>query len=288
MKKSIFVVAVLAVLAVFNFSASAPESQTHQIVTKMLNAMNSAKSYTYTMKSLERINGMKNLRGGDIYTKVNVNPQKLYLKMITDPNKGTEILYVKGERDGKALVNPGKMLPTLKFLPTNSMLTKDQHHIVTTSGFSTTARIMGDAVKRADAQAKFDSVFKYPGDVEWAGRKCYKIVIEDPTWTYTTYKALPNEKMYDIATKLLIPEYSLVELNGVKNFEENLGGRTLKVPTSYAKKTILFVDKQTFFPILQEMQDDKGIFEHYEFSNLVINPTFKDDEFTEDFSDYGF
>ena len=288
MKKSIFVVAAVAVIAMFNFSASAPESITHQIITKMLNAMNSAKGFTYTMKSNERIVGMKNLRGGDIYTKVNVNPQKLYLKMITDPNKGTEILYVKGERDGKAVVNPGKMLPTLKFLPTNSMLTKEQHHVITTSGFSTTARIMADAVRRADAEAKFDSVFKYPGDVEWGGRKCYKIVIEDPTWTYTTYKALPNEKMNDIATKLMIPEYSLVELNGVKNFEENLGGRTLKVPTSYAKKTILFIDKQTFMPILQEMHDDKGIFEHYEFSNLVINPTFKADEFTEDFSEYGF
>ncbi len=289
MKKPLLIVTVIVALAVVNFSAKIqPESQAHTIVNKMLSAINSSKGYSYTMRSNERIVGMKNLRGGDIFTKVNINPQQLYMKMITDPNKGTEILYVKGQNNNKALVNPGKMLPTIKLAPTNSLLTKEQHHIITTAGFGATARILGDAVKRADAQGKFDEVFKYEGDITWNNRSCYKIIITDPSWAYTTYKALPGEKMYDVAYKLLIPEYHLVELNGVKNFEEDLSNKTLKVPTAYARRTVLFVDKETNFPILQEMSDDKGVFERYEFYNLVINPAFKANEFTEDFDGYGF
>lgn len=290
MKKPALIIAVICLLALFNFSATEKPaaSQAHQIVDKMLSAISSSKGYMYTMGSNERIVGMKNLRGGQIYTKVNINPQELYMKMVADPNKGTEILYVKGQNNNKAVVNPGKMLPTLKLAPTSSLLTKEQHHVITSAGFGTTARILGDAVKRADAQGKFDEVFKYEGDVVWNNRNCYKIIITDPTWGYTTYKALPGEKMADIAYKLLIPDYHLVELNGVKNFEEDLGGKTLKVPTAYARRTVLFVDKETNFPILQEMADDKGVFERYEFFNLVVNPNFKADEFTQDFSEYGF
>lgn len=287
MKKSALLVLAICSIAAFNFSFT-PESQTRTIINKMLESINSQKGCTYTMKSLERINGMKELRGGDIYTKININPSKIYMKMITDPNKGTEILYVKGERDNKALVNPGKFLPTLKLNPYSSLLTKDQHHIMLSAGFGLVTKIIGAAVKRADEQGKFDEVFKYVGDVTWNGKSCYKVVIEDPTWGYTTTTAKAGDNMYTVAQRLLIPEYSLVELDGVKNFEQDLSGKTLKVPTSYAKKSTFYIDKATNLPIFQEMIDDKGVFERYEFSNVVVNPAFKADEFTEGFSEYNF
>jgi hypothetical protein len=265
-----------------------PENQARTILTKMIAAINSQKAVVYTMRGSERIVGMKSLRGGDIYTKLNVSPHKVYLKMITDPNKGTEVLYAKGERGDKALVNPGKFLPTVKLNPFSSLLTKDQHHTILSSGFGFTAKVTADGIKKADAQGRFDQVFKYEGDVTWDNKSCYKLIIEDPTWTYTTYKAQKGENMYAVAQKLLIPEYCMVELNGVKNFEEDLGGKTLKVPTSYAKKTIMYVDKKTNLPIYQEMYDDKGVFEKYEFFNVNPSPAFKADEFSEDFSDYNF
>lgn len=265
-----------------------PENQAREIVNSMLASIGKLKTYKYTMRSLERIVGMKNLRGGDIYTKINVSPQKSYLKMITDPNMGTELLYVKGERGDKVLVNPGKFLPTLKLSPFSSLVTKEQHHTLLSSGFSVTAKVLADGVKRADAKGKFDEVFKYAGDVTWNNRSCYKLIVEDPEYAIVTYKALEGEKMYDVALKLLIPEYSLVELNGVKNFEESLAGKTLKVPNAYAKKTILYVDKETHLPIYQEMTDDKGVFERYEFYSVVVNPQFAADEFTEKFSEYNF
>ncbi|MDB5284126.1 MAG: hypothetical protein JWO06_3201 [Bacteroidota bacterium] len=289
MKKSILIIVGIVVIASVNFSAVIkPDSQTRTIVNKMLKAIDTHKGCTYTMRSLERITGMKELRGGDIFTKINVSPHKTYMKMITDPNKGTEILYVEGERSNKALVNPGKWLPTITLDPMSGLLTKEQHHTLLSAGFSLISKIVGDAVKKADEQAKFDIVFKYAGDVTWNSRQCYKLVIEDPTWAYTTYTAKKGDNMYTVASKLLIPEYSLVELDGVKNFEENLGGKTLKVPTSYAKKTIFYVDKETNFPIYQECSDDKGVFERYEFYNVVINPAFKADEFTKGFGDYKF
>lgn len=289
MKKKLLFISIVFIVAFVNFSFMAkPENEAKRILTKMISSINGIKTISYTMRGLERIVGMKNLRGGDIYTKISYNSHKVYLKMITDPNKGTEVLYVKGERNDKALVNPGKFLPTVKLSPFNSLLTKDQHHTILSAGFLFTAKVTEAGIAKAESKNKFEEVFKYEGDVKWDGRECYKMLIEDPTWTYTTYKAAPGETMYTISQKLLIPEYCMVELNGVKSFEEDLGGRTLKVPTSYAKKTIMYIDKQTYLPVYQEMHDDKGVFERYEFYNVRINPSFSTDEFSEKFPEYNF
>jgi len=142
--------------AFINFSAtSTPESQARTIVNKMLKAIETHKGCQFTMRSEERILSMKNgLRGGDIFTKINIAPQKTYMKMVTDPNKGTEILYVDGERNNKALVNPGKFLPTIKLNPYSSLLTKDQHHTLLSSGFVFVGKIVSQGVKKSRRPAK--------------------------------------------------------------------------------------------------------------------------------------
>ncbi len=288
--KRVFVVFAVAFSLLIIFSgASKPESQTRVIVNKMLKAIEVHKGSKFTMRSEERlVNKQGSLRGGDIFTKVNEQPKRIYMNMVTDPNKGTQVLYAEGENNNKALVNPAGFLPTVRLSPFNSLLTKDQHHTLLSSGFSIVGKIVSEGVKRADAQKKFDEVFKYVGDVTWNGRGCYKLIIEDPTYAYTTYTAKPGENMYHVALKFLVPEYSMVENSGVKDFEQDLGGRTLKIPTTYAKKTIMYIDKENFFPVFQEMSDDKGIFERYQFFNLVVNPAYKADEFTKDFSEYNF
>ena len=290
MKKQFLLVLAITLVASLNFSYTKPSSEVsaRPIVEKMIGSINAIKACTYTMRGNERIKGISGLRGGDIYTKLNLSPYKIYMKMITDPNKDTEVLYVTGERDGKALVNPGNIPFNVKLAPLNSMLTKDQHHSLLSAGFGLVPKIVGAGMKKADAQGKFEDVFKYVGDVTWNNKLCYKITIEDPTWAITTVTAQKGENMYTLSKRLLIPEYSITELNGIKNFDEDLSGKTLKVPTSYAKKTTFYIEKATHLPIFQEMQDDKGVFERYEFFNVVVNPTFKADEFTEDFDGYKF
>lgn len=290
MKKQFLLVLAITLVASTNFSYTLPAENpsARPIVDKMIASINAIKACTYTMRGNERIKGISGLRGGDIFTKLNISPFKIYMKMVTDPNKDTEVLYVKGEREGKALVNPGNIPFNVKLAPLNSMLTKDQHHSLLSAGFGMVPRIVGAGMKKADAQGKFEDVFKYVGDVTWSNKACYKVTIEDPTWTIVTVTAQKGENMYSLSQRLLIPEYSITELNGIKNFDEDLSGKTLKVPSSYAKKSTFYIEKATNLPIFQEMQDDKGVFERYEFFNVVINPTFKADEFTEDFSGYDF
>jgi outer membrane lipoprotein-sorting protein len=288
MRKKLFSVLLIALVGAFNFSATLPENQNRAIANKMVTAMESYQTCVYTMRSEERLPDMKDLRGGEIFTKVNETPRKVYMKMTADPNKGTEVLYSDGENNGKATVKSTKLFFSISLAPTGGMLTKDQHHTLYSAGFRLVARIVKAGMKRSDEQGRFDEVFKYVGDVTWNNRPCYKLVIEDPTWAYTTYKAQKGETMLTIANKLLISEYSIADLNGVKSFDDDLGGKTLKVPTSYAKKSVFYIDKENNFPVFQELTDDRGVFERYQFFNLKINPAFKSNEFTKGFDGYNF
>ncbi|HEY0298006.1 MAG TPA: DUF1571 domain-containing protein [Arachidicoccus sp.] len=279
---------ILIVASLFALTKTSMAVETARtIIDKSIATVNASKSCVYTMKGYERVKGKNDLFFTEIFTKVNLNPWTIYGRVASKPHEGTELLFVKGQREDKVRVNPGKFLPTVTLAPTNSLLTGDQHHTILSSGFGLYSRIISDAVKRSEAQGKFDQVFKYVGDVTFDGKQCYKIVITDPTYSITTATAKASESVSAFTQRLLVPEYAVKELNGV-GFESNIGGKTLKIPSSYTKQSVLYIDKATMFPLYQEMSDDKGVFERYEYYGLKVNPTFKTNEFTEDYSDYKF
>jgi outer membrane lipoprotein-sorting protein len=288
--KSLLPVLILTFISLTMSAASPTASQTRQIVDNMLATIAKHQGAEFNMAASERLVGKPgSYNQMSMFTKVNVNPLKIYAKVLSDPNKGTELLYVTGQRDNKIRVNPGKFLPTLTLAPTSNLLSKNQHHTLLTSGFMIVHRIVADGVKRADAKGKFDDVFKYDGEVTYQNKKCYKIVIDDPSFTYTTAVGLAGENVNTLAKRLLVSEYHIMELNpSFRNLDDNVAGKTLKVPTSYAKKSVLYIDEATNIPVYQEMSDEKGIFEKYEYSNVVFNPAYKADEFSEKFSEYKF
>ena len=114
-------------------------------------------------------------------------------------------------------------------------------------------------------------------------RNCYKVVIDDPTYAYTTAVGQKGETVMALARRLMVSEYHIMDLNpSSRSLDDDVSGKTIKVPTSYAKKTILYIDKETNFPLYQEMSDERGVYEKYEYSNLVVNPAFNDKDFSED------
>jgi outer membrane lipoprotein-sorting protein len=254
------------------------------VLNDMLKNVSAGKTYEYTMIQNERINGV--MHRNKIYTKLNVKPIKVFLDNIEGANKGTQVLYVQGQNSDKVLVN---VLWGVSLSPFNSKIRKDQHHTILDSGFGILVNTLKDAVKRADAEKEFNTVFKIEGEVTYDGRKCYKMTINDPTFTYVNYTIKNGESLYDIAIRENVSEQLIVEKNSsLKGFDSAKDGMKILIPSSYAKKTILYIDKQNLHPIYQEMHDDKGLFEKYEFLGLKVNPKFADNEFDKNFPGYKF
>ncbi len=254
------------------------------VVGNMLTAIDNANTLTFTMVTKERFG--KTYENAKMDIRMQVEPHRVYMKQYY-PNEGVEILWKKGENNGKALVNPnGFPYINVSLSPYGSRMRKGNHHVLTDTGFKHLAGIIKHGVEAAGEQ--FEQHFILDGTVNKGGKTCYKLIMTMPDFTYESYTLRKDEYLVDIARRKYISEHMIAEVNDISLYDKVRAGTTLKVPNFYAKKTVFYIDQTTMFPVTQEIYDDKGLYEEYIFSNLVLNPTFSSNEFTEDCKLYGF
>jgi hypothetical protein len=272
----------LVFLFLFNSNAAKAQNQTAREVTeKMLLAIEKLKGVQYNTKVQERIDGK--LESGENFTKVSFKPFKTYVKV-----SSAELLYVEGKNNNKALIKANS-LPyfNISLEPYSSLLRKNQHHTIMEVGFLYFASIIKAAIKFADKD--FDKIFTLKGSIKWDDRDHWVLIIDTPEFSFSPYIVQPGENLTSIADKLKVSDYMIRENNsGVKDYTSVKPGQVILVPNAYAKKTIIYIDKQNFLPTVQVIMDDKGIFARYEFFNIVVNPSYKENEFDKSFSDYNF
>ncbi|MFN6944957.1 MAG: LysM peptidoglycan-binding domain-containing protein, partial [Cytophagaceae bacterium] len=203
------------------------------------------------------------------------------------PNEGVELLYIHGENKNRALVNPnGFPYMNLNFDPYSSTLRKNNHHTLHEVGFDYINDIISNMVEKSGDD--FNKYFKYLGDTIVNGRNCYKILIDYVDFAYYNYTIKAGENITDIAYRLHLSDYMILEINNLSDYTSAKAGTVIKLPNVYARKTYLCIDRINYMPILQEMHDEKGLFSKYEFLNLQINPVIAPEEFTSSYKDYKF
>lgn len=253
-----------------------------EIVFKMAKSINDVQSLKYNLKINER--GKKGYNHYESSVKLNRKPRKIYLYI-----KGIELLWLDGWNNNKAYVKPNSFpYVNLSLDPLGSLMRQDQHHTINEMGFDYFGSIVERmALKLGD---KFDQYFKLEGEERYNNRPCYKITITNSDFAYTTYTVGTNESITSIARKLNVSEYMIVENNPkVKDYFDILNpGQKLKVPNAYAKDVVIYVDQLYFLPIGIRVNDDKGLFEEYNYYFLQVNPKIDDAEFTTGYKDYKF
>jgi hypothetical protein len=80
-------------------------------------------------------------------------PLSVYIKWTKGPNAGTEVLYVKGENDGKLLAKPTGLLglKTYRLDPRGRLAMADNRHPITDAGIGHTIDLLESSRKRAVA-----------------------------------------------------------------------------------------------------------------------------------------
>ncbi len=268
----------------------AEETSAKVIVDKMLAAIDNIKTLSYTMKGWERLDGSKQ-QYNEVDVKLNVNPQRIFLLSKAPPNKGVQILYNPDLWGDKAYVNAGRLIPNLKLDPFGSRMRNLQHHTILNTGFATFGSIIKNALDRQKKEMPdgFDKYCRIDGSITWNGIACYKIIVTDPTFKYVEYTVKEGDDVEKLERQKHICGYLIIEKNSnVKDFWSLKPGMSIKIPSSYAKKTTLYVDKKTFLPLVQIMEDEVGPFEKYEFYDVKVNPQFAPNEFTDKFEGYSF
>jgi len=74
----------------------------------------------------------------------------------------------------------------------------------------------------------------------------------------------------------------------IKNYDDIEAGQQIKIPSSYSKRMILYIEQIELIPLKVEVYDTKGLYEQFEFKNVKLNVAFKANEFTPEYEEYDF
>lgn len=234
--------------------------------TLLKNADAAAKKYkdfTYKFEYKERFRD-KGIVVGEMDVKVIETPKKYVWIRAYEPERAQ---LIWGKTDDKVWVNKGLKL---KLAPFNRLLMKNSHHPVYRAGFKRTVDIL--MVTYNNRKADISSMVKNKGSVTWDGRSCWHLVLTDNKYQIVDYTVKSGENLVTLAEAKAIPEMRIMELNpDINNYFDVEAGDVIKIPTSYGKVTTMYIDKETYLPLYQRVEDDQGLFSEYKHYGMKLN-----------------
>ncbi len=274
---------IILLLSIFLCCVQIQAQTAREVLENMLTAIDEIQTSSFTLTMKERINGKMLDTKSDI--RIREEPLSIYMKQYY-PNEGIEILWMEGQNSEKVLINPnGFPYINISLSPYNSRMRKDNHHSMLTAGFKPPADILRHSIHKAIGSNPSDEDYNAYLSLEESttlGRDCYKVTLQQDDFQYEKYTLPKDMYLRNIAKKNRLSEHMIMEINGITHYSKVRAGTTILLPNYYAKTTTLYIDKYLMLPIKQEIYDDKGLYEVYEFTNIVINPQFAAKEFTLD------
>lgn len=278
---------ILILIPLLFLTGNQPSANTscRTVVARVLKSINNIKTQQCIVKSIENNDGSLSL--AESFVKLNISPKKIYYK---NEEKGTELIWVKGENGGDAIVH-SRAIPFMNFNldPYGSLMRRENHHTIFDLGFKYIGHIVANAVVSSSAPGEFDKHFSLGDSLTWNDIDCHQVVIDFPEYKYIAYTVSKGETASSIAMKFSTSDYKIREKNDLSSYYGSIkAGKKLLIPTPYGSKVVLYVDKQRYIPICVKIYDENGLFESYEFYDVKINIPFAEDEFSEDNEDYSF
>lgn len=252
---------------------------TEQLTTRLSAAIENLRFLRCTVRAQERIEG--SIHQARSIMKLTYKPLRIYIKN----QKGVEVLWLAGQNGGDAWVYPASFpYVTLSLNPNGKLMRGNQHHTALQAGFGTISDLLRTTALRQDNT--FSRSFRYTGDTLLQGRPSYVLRSDFPQFRYVSYRAGKNETVATVAERFGCGEFRIIERNNLSIGDKIAEGRVLQVPNAYGRRTTVCIDPKTFLPILVQVNDDKGLFERFEFSDVVPNQPIPLAEFTKDYTGY--
>ena len=255
------------------------------LIDKMIKAIDDHNEMEFKMYRSER--SKNGFTDGKFYAKLINKPYKLYIKNFK-PKPGSEILYIKGQNDDKALINPNSFpYFSISLDPDNNLLLAGGHHSLREAGFTLFSNMF--KLYKVNYGEELYNRITYHGMFKWNDRVCYKISIDYPDYSTKKYTPKKGETLYSISRDQLLNIGKLREYN-IKYDDDDILDESdeIIIQNVYAKKAVIFIDNENYFPIYQLIYDEEGLYEKYQYVDLNLDISFKSEEFTRDYSEYNF
>lgn len=255
-----------------------------EIFDKMLHAMQSAKTMTYTLELRERNDGQ--MVFNNYRVKLQAHPYKLYTYCYT-PNAGAEAIYIQGKNHDKVLVNPNSFpYINLNLHAENKLLRKNHQYNILKMGFGYSHSVLNYYYN--NNRSMMINCLKLEKEMYWDKKHCYQLVIDFAQFQWIDYTVKPKETIIEIADKKFLNDYMILKYNNLKGYDDVKVGQVIKIPNVFCRKYVMYIDKITLLPLVQMVYDDKGLYSQIEFHNFRLNPVLTDYDFSEKNKEYGF
>ncbi len=273
------------VLALGVALAWAQAPQPLAILDSMLQRTGRLKTLRYELKKYERIRGKLLLE--HMRFKLRREPFSVYGYQYS-PRKGVEVLFPAEKGSARILAKPNTFpYVAITLDPYSDLVLEDQHQTIYAVGFDRVRTLLLAA--RSKYQDKLPQLVRYDGALTWDGRRCHKLVLQPPAYQITSYTATGSENIFQIAEKLQVNWYKILELNGLKSANTvPKAGQVLKVPSDYGKVIRLIIDAEWYIPLVVEVEDELGVYERYEYYKVEIDPPLTDRDFSRNNPEYKF
>ncbi|MBN2350782.1 MAG: DUF1571 domain-containing protein [Bacteroidales bacterium] len=275
----------IALLGFLTLQSTTREAESRQILKRLIEINSKISSLKVTVLMSERVENKMANKKADF--KLAYNPVKIYLKQ-EYPNKGMEVLYNEALYGKKAVINPNSFpWINLTLDPLGNTMRAGQHHSIFKSGYAYLVSVLDHLLNKYSDS--YDKMVLNQGIVKYNNVYCHKIVFDDPNFKYVDYTVQPGENLEILSRKLKVNDYMIYTMNkNIKSFEDITPGLTIKVPNDYARKIIVYIDRDILLPLGLEIYDEKGLFQEYIYSNIQVNPHLKPQEFEKEYPEYGF
>ncbi len=256
-----------------------------ELIQKMIDEEAKIKSLKLTMVMNERIDGKMSKSKSDFM--ISYSPFQLYMKQEI-PIEGMEILYSENKNNNKAWVNTNSFpWVTLSIDPNSNLMRKDYHHSIFDSGYRNFSNIVRYLINKN--YNKVDEILSYNGIKTINGYQCHQIMYTSPSFEYFNYITKNEITLTELAKKFYVNDYMLIEKNpGLIDFDEVKTNKNLKIPSDYGKKVIINLDIKNHLPRSIHIYDEKGLYEEYYYTNVMINPPLVENDFNPDNKKYNF
>ena len=285
MKKTLFTSTLLFCFLLFAMKNLNYDGKALELTKQMVKKIQTYKTFKFTLTKYERIKGK--MVQEKLNAKIQARPLNVY-SFFSIPVDGREVLFKSGSNDGKALINPGEFpWVNLNLDPQGSLMRKDQHHAIFAFDFNYLVAFLEHLLNKYADNA--ENMVEIKGEVQWDKRPCYHIEMNNPNYKLESYTVQNEKNLIEVAKNLKVNEYTILSLNkNVSNYYDIESGQKLTVPNDYAKRMTLYLDKEYLIPVMVKVYDSKGLYEHFEYTNLEVNPNISQEEFSADYKGYSF
>jgi len=257
-----------------------------QLINQTLETIDGIETLAMTIEMDEAVDNELTKKKGAF--KIAYNPFRVYLYQII-PQEGMQILYVEGANNNKAVVKTNGF-PWVKLYldPLGSTMREGHHHSIYNSGFDFIAGVIRYMKDKYSEQYLLENL-SYSGQKMYNGSKVHIVEFLHPKYGYKKYNILKDQTVEDLSRMFYVSGHKIIEKNGFTfDADDNLKGKTLEIPQGYAPKIVFYIHPSLNLPVRITVYDENGLYEDYQYSDITINPTFKDNEFSTEFPEYGF